>query len=89
LSAFGVLVSCYCDKIPDINNLKDGRIYFDLCFQKLEFMDAGYVAFRPVPRQNIMTKERDGAKLLTSGNRKQRVYQKGQGQFIPLKVMPR
>jgi hypothetical protein len=60
-----VLVTfCFCDKVPEINNLKGGNIYFGSQLQRFQFTVAGSSVSGPVVRQNIMEEGSSGANLL-------------------------
>jgi hypothetical protein len=43
----------HCDKIPEVNNLSGGEVYFGSLFQRFQFRVGCSIVFVPVVRQSI------------------------------------
>jgi hypothetical protein len=62
----------HCDKISDINNLREEKIYFGLWFQRLQSTVFGSSHYGPLVRQNIMAEQHEAEAVYLIMNRKQR-----------------
>jgi hypothetical protein len=71
-----------CDKIPNINNLKGGRIYFGSWCPRFQFMPALVPLLWTWDKPDHQQRSHSGAKLLTSwwpGRQREKRMVRGQG----------
>jgi hypothetical protein len=78
------------DKIPETNNLKEGKIYLSLWFQSFSLWWVGSITFMSVARQNIMAESmgEDSCLLHGSQEAKKEKIRRHWGFNIPFKGRP-